>query len=63
MNFRFVVIATTLRGALDRPELLDDANQWRAFSTWRESESRDVRAAFELGERVVWKKPSRRVVA
>ena len=30
------------------------ACQWRAFSAWRMDESRDVRAAWELGERVVW---------
>jgi hypothetical protein len=60
---RFVVIATARRGALKRPELLDDANQWRAFSAWRQDESREVRAKWELLDamneaRVVWaKKP------
>jgi hypothetical protein len=58
---RFVAVATTVRGKLDVPELLDDANQWRAFSAWREDESRRVRTEFELSyddARVVWAKGS-----
>ncbi|HEV2133775.1 MAG TPA: hypothetical protein VGR47_05885 [Terracidiphilus sp.] len=54
---RFVVVGTMLRGALETPEPLDDANQWRAFSAWREDASREVRVAFELAHddaRVVW---------
>jgi hypothetical protein len=59
---RFVVIATMRRGVLKRPEPLDDANQWRAFSAWRQDESRLIRAEWELDAmneaRVVWaKKP------
>jgi hypothetical protein len=59
---RFVVSATMLRGTLKSPEPLDDANQWRAFSAWRQDESRDIRAEWELDAvndtRVVWaKKP------
>jgi hypothetical protein len=68
LSVRFVVVASLLRGALDRPEVLDDANQWRAFSSWRQGESREVRTDFELRydeARVVWardgKKPSRYV--
>lgn len=54
---RFVVVSTMLRGVLEKPELLDDANQWRAFSAWREDESRSVRVEWELGFEdceVVW---------
>lgn len=59
-NVRFVVVATTQRGALERSEVLDDANQWRAFSAWRMSESRDQRVAFEMDDAVVmWAKPRR----
>jgi hypothetical protein len=47
-GIRFVVIATTARGALGRAEPLDERNQWRAFSAWREAVSREARAAFEL---------------
>lgn len=54
MNVRFVVVATLKLGALKRPAVLDDANQWRAFSAWREDESRETRAAFEMRERVEW---------
>lgn len=54
---RFVAVWTLKRGALKRPEVLDDANQWRAFSAWRMDASGDVRAAFELGETVVWARP------
>lgn len=55
MNVRFVIVATMLRGALRRPEVLDDANQWRAFSAWRMEESRAVRAEWErTSDRVVW---------
>jgi hypothetical protein len=61
----FVVIATMRRGALKRPEPLDDANQWRAFSAWRQDESREIRVEWELDAlndtRVVWaKKPGKR---
>jgi hypothetical protein len=59
INLRFVVVATTLRGGLKKPELLDDANQWRAFSAWRMSESRDQRVAFEMRETVVWVNPGK----
>lgn len=45
---RFVVVSTLLRGVLKTPEVLDDANQWRAFSAWREDESRGERVEFEL---------------
>lgn len=63
---------TLQRGVLEKPEPLDDANQWRAFSAWRMDASRDVRVAFELhpndvdlslgtpgelGETVVWARP------
>jgi hypothetical protein len=62
---RFVVVATMLRGALQKAELLDDANQWRAFSAWREAASRDVRVEFECGRddaRIVWRRrPARKV--
>lgn len=74
---RFVAVWTLQRGLLEKPEPLDDANQWRAFSAWRQDESRDVRVAFELhpndvdpslgtpgelGETVVWnRKPVRRI--
>ena len=58
---RFVIVSTLLRGVLKKPELLDDANQWRAFSAWREDESREARVEYELGyvdSEVVWaKKP------
>jgi len=54
MRIRFVVVATTLRGKLRRPEVLDDANSWRAFSAWREDVSRDARVEWERSERVVW---------
>lgn len=64
MPVRFVVVSTTLRGVLETPELLDEANQWRAFSAWREDESRIERAEFELAYEdceVVWaKKPVHR---
>lgn len=54
-NIRFMVVGTTRRGALAPPEVLDDANSWRAFSAWRMDESRAVRAAFEVDQaRVVW---------
>ncbi len=54
---RFVAVWTLQRGVLEKPEVLDDANQWRAFSAWREDESRKVRTDFELRydeARVVW---------
>ncbi len=51
---RFVAVWTLQRGMLEKPELLDDANQWRAFSAWRTDASRDVRVAFELGDTVMW---------
>jgi hypothetical protein len=54
---RFVAVATMRRGALAKPEALDDANQWRAFSAWREEVSRSARVEFELGyddARIVW---------
>ncbi len=54
MNVFFVVVGTLRRGALKKPELLDDANQWRAFSAWRMDESRDARVRYELGDCVVW---------
>jgi hypothetical protein len=60
---RFVVLATMLRGALDVPEALDDANQWRAFSAWRQDVSREIRAEFEMrydDARIVWAKESGR---
>lgn len=57
---RFVAVWTLRRGSLEVPELLDDANQWRAFSAWRMDASLDVRVAFELGETVVWnRRPTR----
>lgn len=60
---RFVVVATMQRGVLEAPELLDDANQWRAFSAWLEDEGRKVRTDFELrydDARVIWaKEPAR----
>ena len=59
---RFVVIATMVRGRLDAPELLDDANQWRALSAWRVDESRCVRTEFEQryqDAQVVWKQGRR----
>jgi hypothetical protein len=58
---RFVAVWTLQRGVLEKPEPLDDANQWRAFSAWRMDASRDMRVAFELGETVVWAKPVARV--
>ena len=58
---RFVAVWTLQRGVLNKPEPLDDANQWRAFSAWRMDASRDVRVAFELGETVVWAKSVRSV--
>lgn len=58
----FVVVSTLRRGVLQHPEPLDDANQWRAFSAWREDVSRQARVAYELGETVVWaKKPPVRI--
>lgn len=52
---RFVAVWTLRRGALKTPELLDDANQWRAFSAWRMDASREERVAFETDDaRVVW---------
>lgn len=60
---RFVVVATAVRGGLDAPELLDDANQWRVFSAWREDASRQVRTEFEMrydDARVVWAKGGER---
>jgi hypothetical protein len=60
MNLRFVLVWSMLRGGLKTPEALDDANQWRAFSAWRMSESRDVRVEFEMSDRVIWAKPVRR---
>lgn len=52
---RFVVLCTMRRGVLKTPELLDDANQWRAFSAWRMDVSREERIAFETEDaRVVW---------
>jgi hypothetical protein len=62
MTTRFLVIATMARGALQAAEVLDDANQWRAFSAWREDESRRVRTEFELrydDARVVWNATAR----
>lgn len=51
---RFVQVWTLKRGKIDPPELLDDADQWRVFSAWREDVSREARAEFELSETVVW---------
>ena len=59
----FVIVWSLKRGALKAPELLDDENQWRAFSAWREAESRDLRVAFECSHddaRVIWKTPPAR---
>ncbi len=60
MILRFVVIATMRRGRLKRPQVLEDADQWRAFSAWREDESRRVRAEYEArmlrDTRVIWSK-------
>lgn len=49
-----MAVATLQRGALEVPEPLDDANQWRAFSAMRADESRAERVKFELGECVLW---------
>lgn len=54
---RFVAVWTLRGGVLEKPEPLDDANQWRAYTAWRMDASRDVRAAFELEHddaRVAW---------
>ena len=56
MIARFVAVWTLRRGVLRRPEPLDDANQWRAYSAWRMDLSRQARAEFELGNVVVWNK-------
>jgi hypothetical protein len=56
MSVRFYAIGT-LRGALKKPKLLNDANQWRAFSAWRMDLSREERVRFEMSETVVWSGP------
>ncbi len=58
---QFVIMSTAIRGAVNPPEPLDDANQWRAFSAWRAEVSVNARAEWELARpdaEVVWSEAS-----
>jgi hypothetical protein len=64
MSKRFVVVSTMLRGALARPEVLDDDGQAAAFWQLRMDESQALRVNFELAmneARVEWKQKPRRI--
>jgi hypothetical protein len=59
MSTKFLVVGTLLRGALDRPETLDDDGQAAAYWQLRMDESQQIRVAYELGmceARVEWKR-------
>lgn len=57
MSVRFVAVWTLQNGVLRKPMVLDDANQWQAFSAWRMDMSRAERARWEMGEQVTWSGP------